>query len=582
MEYPNYNYIGYKSELTHKTDIFPIHELKTDLDPKKEHYCTLYRFKHTIKDYESIAGIGPEQTMYADYLAIDLDREKFSVATADMLTLSAFLEQHNIGYECYFSGNKGYHVMIPTIQFGFKPTNDVYILKDMAVTLSQSSGVAIDTKIYNASRIFRMVGSLHKKTGRHKKPYQDGQQYPEPWDYVLNEKLSELYTAVLSKRKSKSASVGVGKGGALQSLYVAVSKGDRNDQCFKHVKRFREMEMTMEDVLVATKMWNQSFCNPPLSDAELNATFKSAFSGEVRYPIKKNLDTFSLNGKSAVEKLRQEYAYVDKYAIKTGFDFIDNYTMGFVPGELIFWLAVNGNLKTCILSNLLWRISQNSGKHCLLFSMDMKGTALLMRHIMAAERKTYKDVRARLTKGEHFPKFNSMFDKVHIVDKKAIVVEDIAKHCDRFRTNVGEIGMIGIDYLGSFRGADNNNVVTGEMVHDLSTLASETSDSPIMCLAQANRTYEGRDGNVEIEKSAGKDTSAIEHKADYVIGSWNHTQPGEAKRYWGRFCKARKFDGEKYKEHAYFSMEFQKHYMLLDKVQYEPEHPAFAQKRIYK
>ena len=583
MNFPEYNCIGYKSELTHKTAIYNVDQIRgMKLDKTKEHYCTLYRFKQTIKEYESIAGIGPEQTFYADYLAIDLDRDKPSVATSDMLTLSAFLEQHDIGYECYFSGNKGYHIMIPTVQFEFQPTNDIAILREMAVAISQGAGVPIDTKIYNASRVFRMVGSLHKKSDKFKKVYKDGEEYPEPWDYVTNDKLCELHTAIVSKRKSKATSVGVGKGGAIRRLYEAVNKGDRNDQAYKHVKRFREMEMTQDDVLVATRLWNTACCHPPLSNKELNNVIKSANVGNIKYPMQKtHLDTFSLNGNSAVESLRKEYQYIDKHAIKTGYDFIDKYTMGFVPGELIFWLAVNGNLKTCILSNLLWRISQNSKKHSLLFSMDMKGTALLMRHIMAAEEKTYKDVRYRLKNGENFPKFESAFKNVHIVDKKSITVEDISKHCERFRDRVGEIGMIGIDYLGTFKGADNDNKVTGECVHDLAALASETSDCPIMCLAQANRAFEGQDGNIEIQKSAGKDTSAIEHKADYVIGSWNHTQPGEEKRYWGRFCKARKFDGEHYKEHAYFSMDFYKPYMLLNDVRYEESPPVFAQKRNY-
>ncbi len=57
--------------------------------------------------------------------------------------------------------------------------------------------------------------------------------------------------------------------------------------------------------------------------------------------------------------------------IKTGFSFIDNYTMGLFRGDVIFWIARPGNFKTCVASGVLQNVAATTGKKCLFFSMEM-------------------------------------------------------------------------------------------------------------------------------------------------------------------------------------------------------------------
>jgi hypothetical protein len=590
MQYEEYCYVGYKNEFTQSTKIYNINEVDSS-DGEKEHYQTIYRFPESIKEHRSIRDIPEDMLAYADYLTFDIDRANLSDASIAVQKLESFCQSFDIGYELWFSGNKGFHLLIPSVQFDFQPTNNPEILRSMAVAIAEYSKVEIDTKIYNMSRIFRMPGSLHKKSGKSKLPcffkgkellFADGEQFPDSDDYLVNDRLLSVYKAVCKSLEKKPA---VKSSGVVGQMFVPVGEGDRNSTCFKIAKQLRERKHHLEDCLTLLNLWNNNFCNPPLKEQEIKTTLRSAFKGGVEYIVQDpSMANECYDPRRSIKSIHELYHNYDKNIVKTGYDFWDQYTMGLMPGELTFWLAVNGNLKTCILSNVLNKISHNTGKHTLLFSMDMSANALQVRHIQAAEQLTYREVISKVRKKYEFPKFQEQYAKTIVIDKKSPTVDDVERLIDWWVDNRGPIGAIGFDYLGSFRGCDNDNKVTGDTVHALDALAGKVGICPIICLVQARREYEGRGGNVELDKTAGKDTSAIEHKGDYIIGSWWHETEdpdnnGQLKReYYGRFLKNRKFDSEKYPDNAYFKLNFNKEYMRLNSMEWCRQPPTFKQK----
>jgi len=593
--YEKYNYVGYKSSLRQKTAIYSIDEINSyEENQPKEHYRTIYRFDDSIKDLPSVREIPKDTMIYTDYIVIDIDSDTgMSPAIHLGKTLTDFLDAWEIGHELWFSGGKGFHVLIPTIQFGLEPNKAsccASVIKKMATELATASKIKIDSSIYNVSRVLRMPYSFNIKGNKHKVPvkwsgktWTEHEGYPDPEDYVLNDKLVELYRAVLRDLNKKGIKIQSSNKSSVLSLWKPVQEGERNSSCYKVAKMWQERKLILEDTFNIMKIWNQANCSPPLTESEIKNVVQSAYATHATSIITDpKMSNYCYDSTRAVTRMLTEYKDFDKKVQKTGFKFFDEYTMGLMPGDLIFWLAVNGNFKSCVLSSLMQRMSAVSDKHTLLFSMDMLYDKASIRHMQYAESFTIAEVYRRIKAGYGFPKFKKMFNNVHIIDKKALTVDEMDSFINWFRNNVGEVGAIGVDYLGDFKGCDNDTVATGRTVHELSDLTGQVG-CPTIALVQARREYEGAGGNVEIDKTAGKDASAIEQKCDYLIGSWWHWPNGPMgnKRHYGKFLKNRKFDSEKFKDNAVFTMQLDKEYMRLSGVEYEPEPPSFNQKKTY-
>ena len=591
--YPEYKIFGYKSLYTDVVK-FTENPFEYSDDKTKEHYSSWYRFKDDLLKHGSFRDLPKEMMFYADYLPIDIDvgSGETQMREACLLTsrLVDVLLKNRCAHETWFSGNKGFHVLIPTHQFGFKPTNNPNILKTMAIGLAKIAKINIDVKIYNPTRVFRLPNSFNKKACKYKERASVGSDsyiiIPDdslpPWMCAKNEFLTKVYNKALeivtdAERKSKLT---VTDNGLYNKIFKPVYSGDRNNSCYKITKMLREKNMCEEDIYFSMGIWNRECVNPPLPDIELKNTMRSAFKGGVRHVVDPSRKVSVLGPNEVLTKIKATYEKLEKNTVKTGYEFLDKYTMGFLPGELIFWIATNGNFKSCYLYNILANISQNSGKFTLLFNLDMPEDSAWIRTIQMAERISYKESISRIKTGGNLDGFKKVYDKFRIINIKMPTVDHISGYIDKFVAEHGKLAAIGFDYLGAFKGCDNDPKTTGETIHALSSLASNICMCPVFCLVQARREYEGKGGNVEIDKSAGKDSSVIEHKGDFVYGSWWHWGQGGHKHYWGRSLKNRRFDNDYCRENAYFKIKMEPEHMYLnDIMKYDQKRlPEFAQK----
>jgi hypothetical protein len=70
----------------------------------------------------------------------------------------------------FFSGNKGYHVGLPSAMWAAEPDIDFHrFARHFAEQLATAAGVRIDSAIYDRVRAFRAPNSRHPKTGLHKR-----------------------------------------------------------------------------------------------------------------------------------------------------------------------------------------------------------------------------------------------------------------------------------------------------------------------------------------------------------------------------------------------------------------------------
>jgi hypothetical protein len=104
---------------------------------------------------------------------LDIDREHLDAALADARKLVAFLHRHYPEAEgdvpVYFSGGKGFHVLIelahrPPPAAGFERTARAF-----AEALAAGAGVRIDTTIYDVNRLVRLPNTRHPRTGLYKR-----------------------------------------------------------------------------------------------------------------------------------------------------------------------------------------------------------------------------------------------------------------------------------------------------------------------------------------------------------------------------------------------------------------------------
>jgi hypothetical protein len=150
---------------------------------------------------------------------------------------------------------------------------------------------------------------------------------------------------------------------------------------------------------------------------------------------------------------------------------------------------------------------------------------------------------------------------------------------DWYLQEKGDIGAICFDYLSLFRGCANNTEKTAQVATELKTRVAKAANCVVFCLVQAKRSYEGVQGNIEIDKQSGKDSSSIEDSGDYLLGLWNNKDKDGKKVHYGRFLKSRAFNSAKYDEAPYFTTDFDKPSMKLNSIELVPysKLPKFKQ-----
>lgn len=146
------------------------------LDDEREAYLSHFAFSpamqsHYAANRHSVAGfVGP---CWARWLTMDIDRADLADALADARRLVAFLHRRYPEAEgdvpIYFSGGKGFHVLIelahkPPPAVGFHRT-----ARALAESLAGRAGVRIDSAIYDIAHIIRLPNTRHPRTGLFKR-----------------------------------------------------------------------------------------------------------------------------------------------------------------------------------------------------------------------------------------------------------------------------------------------------------------------------------------------------------------------------------------------------------------------------
>ncbi len=135
-----------------------------------------YMSAHTVDSSPSIAGY--EGKVWAPFCAIDLDHPDFGATVeAARLLVSLFMNRWGAdpnSVQTYFSGSKGFHLMIDTRLFGrILPSKSLPLIFDaMRRHLAQELPVGlrdtVDLGIKDRVRLLRLPNTVHEKSGLYK------------------------------------------------------------------------------------------------------------------------------------------------------------------------------------------------------------------------------------------------------------------------------------------------------------------------------------------------------------------------------------------------------------------------------
>jgi len=138
----------------------------------KETYMSAGRYKsmkdHMSKNDGKVRGFDGE--VWYDFIIIDIDE-----LSAKSVLL--FIQHLEINYKIpinnlriYFSGSKGFHVLIPTILFGLEPGKKLNKTIEKIVGILAKNIIKYDTSLYDKNQVYRLHHTMHQKTDLFKIP----------------------------------------------------------------------------------------------------------------------------------------------------------------------------------------------------------------------------------------------------------------------------------------------------------------------------------------------------------------------------------------------------------------------------
>lgn len=262
-----------------------------------------------------------EANLYGHFY-LDFDNEDdFEKARADALNAVHFLS-YKLGCEIpqrfirvFFSGKKGLHIVVPAEVFGIEPSKELnHYYKTMAeeiLTITKGEDFkknkeeSTDLKIYDRRRLFRVVNSIHQKTGLYKVPLHMDELKTATYEEILAKaknpahptweeaheisKAHTFYQKCIQKwkdryekqfSKDRSDRILDFDPPCVQELLDAgPTRGQRNNTAAALVSHFKSRGNSEQDAWDKIVEWNKG----SLDDSELKNVLRSVYHGDYRY-----------------------------------------------------------------------------------------------------------------------------------------------------------------------------------------------------------------------------------------------------------------------------------------------------------
>ncbi len=527
-----------------------------------EEFGAFYEKEKTVKGYA-----GP---VYADYLPIDIDSEDLSEAHKNAKhLLNVLLNNYEVDLDqirIYFSGAKGFHILLPAEMFGLQP--DYYIPQAFKLVAAElSEGVEVDLAIYDRVRLLRYSNTVHSKTGLYKIPLTAAEVLHKTISEIKtmaenartvevekgtgeNEYLAELLRGALAKvKKTKEKKKDVGGNirppkNAKRCYYEilkGVDQGGRDNAGLRLAVHLLK-EYPSDIVLPMLRAWNKRNV-PPMEDERVDKLMRQAQGGYdygCKDPVLQGYCAAGCvyKGRAENERVSPDRVYTmgearNRYVeyiaklkerkISLGFQKIDECIRGISPGEVCQYMARTGVGKTAFALNVISNVSINQNIPILFFSLEQPLAQIYERSVQISMeldgRQVERDYQDECKAIAAHTLTEQNFKNVYVVEEDFLSYEELKEFILVAEEKIGRRPpFICVDYLGRMRGGHGNAYeVTSELAKLLKSLAKEM-DVAILYLHQTSRV--GGTGSERLSLDMGRDSGVVEEAADFILGAW--------------------------------------------------------------
>ena len=285
--------------------------LKSELHKKLEQftgdkYMTIYSYES-----ENITTCNFIAPLYLDF-DIDNLEQNYDKLIRDLkiiiyrLKTELHLDDRDI--EIFFSGAKGFHIIVDHKVLGFKPSRTLNKeLKTIALYYKASTFTkCIDTAIYDYRRLFRVPNTINTKTGLYKVPisfnklvnmsYNDLLEYASQPHKVIkkpkqfNQKAHDAFYELIEKlaeRERRTVNTAIAREYVNNKkilpcveylLQNGAEEGQRNNSTIALANALFQIGHSKEEVIEVLEVWNEEKNEVPISERELITTINSAYN----------------------------------------------------------------------------------------------------------------------------------------------------------------------------------------------------------------------------------------------------------------------------------------------------------------
>lgn len=158
-------YIRICEGLSDKGQLIPLSEFNNEFTADSDFYSSIYHYNEEhYKQFQKTGTVAKIKDVLTDKLVFDFDsKDDLQQSKQDTLSLGNKLTKQSISSEVYFSGGKGFTVVV-NLDKEITPEK----AQELATEVFGKDLKTLDTGIYNASRILRLPNTKHNKTGLYK------------------------------------------------------------------------------------------------------------------------------------------------------------------------------------------------------------------------------------------------------------------------------------------------------------------------------------------------------------------------------------------------------------------------------
>ncbi|MGE3621177.1 MAG: replicative DNA helicase [Acidimicrobiia bacterium] len=207
----------------------------------------------------------------------------------------------------------------------------------------------------------------------------------------------------------------------------------------------------------------------------------------------------------------------------TGYLDLDHLLSGLQPSALVVVGARPAMGKTSFALGAMTHAAMHANRPVLFFSLEMSHLELSQRILCAEARIDSSRVRNGQLQPEDWQKISSAMGRlaeapIWIDDNPNLTVMEIRAKARRLKSQVGDLGMIVVDYLQLMTGrsgAENRQVEVSELSRGLKILARELN-TPVVALSQLSRGLEMRADKRPMLADL-RESGSIEQDSDVVM-----------------------------------------------------------------